>query len=84
MLGVHFGAYCQVPMGSLTSVRGSLGGRLVDTPGFSQPSLEAVSASELAAYFPEMQALLDAEGPCRFRYHMACPKKFKEFVWQGL
>jgi len=39
----------------------------VDTPGFSQPSLEAVSASELAAYFPEMQALLDAEGPCRFR-----------------
>ncbi|KAF5836433.1 hypothetical protein DUNSADRAFT_5939 [Dunaliella salina] len=52
---------------TLIRVRGSLGGRLVDTPGFSHPSLEAVSASELAAHFPEMHALLDTEGPCRFR-----------------
>jgi len=44
-----------------------LGGRLVDTPGFAQPSLEAISAGELAAYFPEMQALLEKDGPCRFR-----------------
>ena len=44
-----------------------VGGRLVDTPGFSQPSLEGVASHQLASLFPEMVQLLEADGPCRFR-----------------
>uniref|UniRef100_A0A061RKD7 Ribosome biogenesis GTPase n=3 Tax=Tetraselmis sp. GSL018 TaxID=582737 RepID=A0A061RKD7_9CHLO len=44
----------------------SNGGIVADTPGFNQPSLEAVSPQSLPLYFPEVQQRL-AEGRCLFK-----------------
>ena len=61
--------FLSVPLVALigSQVRGGMGGHLVDTPGFSYPSLDAVSSTDLASFFPEMRELIESEGPCRFR-----------------
>lgn len=43
------------------------GGLLVDTPGFSYPSMHAAKAQHAAAYFPEIRRRLDeSSGACQF------------------
>lgn len=41
------------------------GGLLVDTPGFNYPSMERVTTSNVARFFPEIQRITDVN-PCRF------------------
>eukprot|EP00798_Chlamydomonas_sp_ICE-L_P028780 gene28780-31967_t len=50
------------------------GGKLADTPGFSQPTLERIESTQLAAYFPEFVARMERQ-PCRFNdcKHLAEP-----------
>lgn len=54
------------------------GGFLADTPGFSQPSLATVKATELADLFPETAMIREKYGDCTFadcshRHEPNCP-----------
>jgi ribosome biogenesis GTPase len=50
---------------AVTLIKLQDGGMLADTPGFSQPSLSRIESQDLAACFPDIQAIV-RDRPCRF------------------
>lgn len=50
----------------ISFIRLAEGGLLADTPGFTQPTLDEVTPTELGSLFPEIREAL-AAGSCRFK-----------------